>query len=321
MTKRLSVGIDEAGYGPTLGPLLLASSAFLLPEPVDNLWDYFGDVVRKQAKGRELSVWVDDSKKIKKLKSGMEQLECGVLAFHQLSHEVPKTLGRLLEDIHVDTGFVEGLPWYESLLEQKIPNFGWAGMVADKSRRLRERFEGLGVQFLGFHARPVCPREFNKIVDRTDNKGQVHFQALRSLIERAVKREPLTAALSIQCDKIGGRDRYGPLIGRIFPRTSMRIVTEGAKSSHYDVEWKARPFEIGFAQKADARHLPVALSSMLCKYLRELFMEHLNQHFQKLKPGLKKTAGYPADAKRFLSEIEDLMPDLGAPTEALIRSR
>jgi hypothetical protein len=61
---------------------------------------------------------------------------------------------------------------------------------------------------------------------------------------------------------------------------------------------------------------------MLCKYLRELFMERLNAWFlERVDRELKPTAGYPGDAERFLAAIEPSLPRLGIAREHLVRLR
>jgi hypothetical protein len=51
--------------------------------------------------------------------------------------------------------------------------------------------------------------------------------------------------------------------------------------------------------------LPVALSSMVSKYLREVLMHQFNEFWATHVPGLKPTQGYPVDARRFRDEIAE----------------
>ncbi|MCA9134862.1 MAG: hypothetical protein KDA45_16955, partial [Planctomycetales bacterium] len=63
------------------------------------------------------------------------------------------------------------------------------------------------------------------------------------------------------------------------------------------------------------RFPPTALASMLAKYLRERLMESWNAFWQLHLPGIKPTAGYPLDARRFRREIEPLARELQLPLE------
>ena len=61
---------------------------------------------------------------------------------------------------------------------------------------------------------------------------------------------------------------------------------------------------IHFAVKGDDKYLPIALASMTSKYVRELFMEALNEYFIQYAPEIRPTAGYYQDGTRFLEELE-----------------
>jgi ribonuclease HII len=68
---------------------------------------------------------------------------------------------------------------------------------------------------------------------------------------------------------------------------------------------------VRFTPRADGASIAVAVASMVCKYLRELCMEQFNGYWGKHVPGLKPTAGYPTDAKRYFEAIREPMVKLG----------
>ena len=70
--------------------------------------------------------------------------------------------------------------------------------------------------------------------------------------------------------------------------------------------------------KGDGKHAPVALASVLAKTVRELFMESLNTWFAEQVPGVRPTAGYPQDARRFLEDVASVL-DRAAPRSQLVR--
>ena len=79
-----------------------------------------------------------------------------------------------------------------------------------------------------------------------------------------------------------------------------------------------RRVEFCFQTKAE-RHLPAALASMASKYLRELAMRALNAFWCGRSPGLRPTAGYPQDAKRFRADIAHALAELQIDDRVLWR--
>jgi ribonuclease HII len=78
---------------------------------------------------------------------------------------------------------------------------------------------------------------------------------------------------------------------------------------------------VTFRPRADADHFAVALASMLSKYVRERLMAEFNRFWLERVPGLKPTAGYPADAARFWQAIRPAAAQLGLPDAAVWRAR
>jgi hypothetical protein len=67
--------------------------------------------------------------------------------------------------------------------------------------------------------------------------------------------------------------------------------------------------------------LPAALASMVSKYLRELAMLALNRYWCGVVSGLKPTAGYPTDARRWLADVDTAKKKLQIDDHLLWRCR
>ena len=78
------VGIDEAGYGPNLGPLVQAAVGLDLPDDDPAGWETMKAVVRRSHEKADGRLLIDDSKKVY-TRGGLEALERGV--GHALSWE------------------------------------------------------------------------------------------------------------------------------------------------------------------------------------------------------------------------------------------
>ena len=129
-----------------------------------------------------------------------------------------------------------------------------------------------------------------------------------------------TALTRITCDKHGGRNRYAALLQHHFPDHWIDTMEESRPRSRYRWGPSQSPTEICFRTQGEAE-LPVALASMMAKYHRELAMRAFNAFWAAQIPGIKPTAGYPQDAKRFKAEIEAVQSRLGIDDSILWRNR
>ena len=78
----LLVGIDEAGYGPLLGPLVVSAVALEVPEGLlrADLWDVLGKAVSAQKRGLAGRLLIADSKKAYNRKKGIDPLRRSISA-------------------------------------------------------------------------------------------------------------------------------------------------------------------------------------------------------------------------------------------------
>jgi len=98
---------------------------------------------------------------------------------------------------------------------------------------------------------------------------------------------------------------------------AVRVVEETRGRSAYEVPGAT----IEFLQDAEDRHELVALASMIGKYVREGAMRLFNDYWARAREGLRRTAGYGLDARRFYREIEPEIRRLNIPVEAVLRLR
>jgi len=314
-------GIDEAGYGPLLGPLVVAGAAFRVPGRVREgvLWELLEEAVSQHASHSGDRIIVDDSKKVYSSKVGLKRLEEGVLGFVRAASDLPRSGGALLEAL--GGGVPDSLaPWFRSMPDTELPVGSNVSAVESKVATLREALEQAGVEVCGVWAIPVLPKEFNQIVQRTGNKSYLLFQKCGRLLLKAfsVGRDD---ACHVLVDRHGGRIRYRRLLRDLHPAMSCDVVREGDEGSVYKMGDQSKPRTVAFKKEGDALALPVALASMTAKYVRELYMAAFNRYWQERLDGLKPTAGYAKDAKRFLAEIGPLIEENGIDRSLMVRSR
>jgi ribonuclease HII len=312
------IGIDEAGYGPSLGPFVQAAVSVRLPEGDCSGWETLRTVVRRSHEEADGRLLIDDSKKVY-TRGGLEALEHGVRAAHLMLQDA--TVGDLirktaLPGVHEE---LAGEAWYEAT--ETAPVAAQHDAISIASLALVER-QPDGTGFGPPVATVVPAPRFNRICDASGSKGAVLSRGLTELLPEVMEylkqhREPVV----IHCDKHGGRNYYAAMVQEAFPDGWIVTERESAEESRYRVELLDRPITVVFRPRADGDCLAVALASMLCKYLREVCMRQFNRFWAQHVPGLKPTAGYPGDARRFFEEIRPAMARLGLTEDQVWRKR
>src|SRR5262249_28158872 len=151
-----------------------------------------------------------------------------------------------------------------------------------------------GMRFLGFAVTLVLEAEWNVMWHALRNKAAVHARLVLQLLARLLEEQSWTSS-EVHIDRLGGRVYYEGVLSSTFPMQPLRTVSERRQDSSYELRLGGRPLEVAFHTRGDARYLPIALSSMAAKYLREQFMGDLNRYFGSHLPGLRPTAGYYGD--------------------------
>lgn len=101
----------------------------------------------------------------------------------------------------------------------------------------------------------------------------------------------------------------------------LQILEESDTRSSYRLVRGERRCEIDFVTRGETRHFPIALASIYSKYVRELYMYVFNRYWSGRVAGLKSTAGYYTDARRWLHDVGEAVGVDGASREALVRIR
>lgn len=298
------IGMDEAGYGPNLGPLVITASLWKVPgDPRDfDFWQALQSVVSqtKPAKNSPL-LHVADSKEVHSSSAGLAPLERSILPFLQLLHGENRLtsledLWQLLIDSTEHLEEIQNQPW-NSQCQFTIPTAIDTETVQQSQQELKQVLDAAGIELQAFCSEIVLPERFNERCREYGSKGVLLTRSCMQLLTRVWDRESSEPTMIIG-DKHGGRNRYDQFLNEILDGEMIFRVEESTARSVY----KIGNTEVRFQTKAEA-HFPVAVSSMVCKYTREVMMELFNQFWLQHVPDLKPTKGYPVDARRFKNEI------------------
>ncbi len=317
----LLVGIDEAGYGPLLGPLVVSAVAMTLPDEVAGipLWDLFsGGLCDRPARAKGRLVVADSKKLFHGHDRDIRELERSALGAVLLTAgKLPAALDELLSAISLEPDPHLALRWYchQPLpLPHRAQTDGLRLAVNVLSRDLAS----VGASMVAVKSVPLVEKKYNHLVRQIKNKSEILFSQTARLIHEVlnISVEP---NVRVCVDKQGGKDSYVRNLLRVFPTARLSVVTEGENESEYILQDGPRTIRLSFSQKGEQRHMLIAWASIVSKYLRELFMMQFNRFWQSAQPGLVPTAGYWEDGQRFMKDIAPLLQQMNISPDDLVR--
>jgi hypothetical protein len=314
----LVIGMDEAGYGPNFGPLVVSVTAWEVPgHPREtNFWKTLQKIVARVPSGNgDERLHVADSKQVYSSAKGLAPLERSVLSALRLS---ACPAGGFLELADGLTGRRDALgtdePWYSGC-DLPLPHADHASSFDKMASRWHERCHRHKIRLKAVRCDVVSPARFNSLTRLHNSKGAALSSISLALLRQVWDPDGSEPVLII-ADKHGGRNRYDQWIVDVLDGQMIFRQQESREMSCYRVG----STEIRFETRAES-HFPVALASMVSKYVRELSMTLFNRYWSAHVPGLKPTAGYPVDSYRFRSDIAAAQERLGISDDIVWRER
>ena len=322
------LGIDEAGYGPNLGPLVVTASIWEFADHwTQGNWESAFRQAWRDIEGiKTAPPRIDDSKRLFSPSKGIQQLEQVVLGALCTEPTPPSTAAwptswpSLCERLKVTAN----LPIWHHDIPVSLPLAATEPALADAQARWRLVQEQTGIRLVSVRAKILFPEDWNEGLEQEGNKATLLSRTSIALLRDSL-HDPLAATdhetpTQIWCDRHGGRLRYAPFLWEVFPDRLIDVVTEMPRQSTYRFRFGNAPIEVSFCCDGE-QFLPVALASMVSKYVREVSMKSFNEFWRRQLPELKPTAGYPQDAKRFRADVDFARRQLGITDRSFWRAR
>jgi len=261
------IGIDENGLGPILGPLIISGIKLKVKEPVffyskiENLKSIFK---------------IDDSKNVFKRTekwtySKGEIISLSILKTFNFENLIEKYV-RLIISNYERNFYIKNY---------KLPI--WAKTY--KENNLRDE-----INFIDYKAYAIFPNEFNKELLKI-NKFQMDIKFFLNLAYELSSNE----FNIVFCGKVGGYTYYTKEFLKL-GITKYEILKENKGHSAYRIRYRDKLFEIHFLLDGDKIYYPIAIASIIGKYLREIFMKALNENFG-FNDEIPFSSGYKHDIK------------------------
>lgn len=327
------IATDEAGYGPTLGPLVVTATRWNREGNCEwNREDFANPAadqifrrLREPLAIRGGEIVVDDSKKIHQPRS---KSNLGKPTFEPLVHIAAAAMlccGYRVESHDQLRRLI--LPPDDLVSPPWLDDASFDNSLPSQLDEIVEHWNGLkgAAKLVGVRSRSLHAAIINQAFDRGLNKADLLGETTMQLVADAVKQIESTdlpnESIHVFCDRLGGRRYYAGLIQHHFADAELAIVDETPSLSRYALKLPSgRAVEIRYTVKGDS-YPPVAMSSCISKYLREAAMRRFNAYFASRIDGLRATAGYPLDAARFLKDIARFRRRENIRDSELIRSR
>jgi ribonuclease HII len=314
-------GIDEAGYGPFVGPLTMGYSLLRMPKIDCDLWEILSTSTARKPDRKDLRrLWLDDSKKVHQGTLGRGRLERTVAAFRELVAPGRAQFDDWLSEPPAgDMRSLHAAPWFQKLDGPLCPSIQHDRARLD-SAALHRDLETAGCAVQAFGARAVPAGEWNELLQSTGGKGSANFAVAMEIVRHLLAITG-DAPLRIELDRHGARMRYADVLRNALDPLSIEIHGERPSGSTYSLKFPTRSVQLRFSEGADSTHMPVALGSLAAKQTRERLMDEFNLWWTQRLPDLKPTKGYGVDGKRWLAEVLPQLKETGVDRAILRRDR
>ncbi|MGC8976118.1 MAG: hypothetical protein ACP5OB_00620 [Candidatus Ratteibacteria bacterium] len=241
-------GIDENGFGPILGPLVITG---ILTEEDVKIPDY-----------------IKDSKVFYRCKKDFYKLEeIAILLNYFLKNKLPNSPFEIYKNFTLTSCFFEN-----NICEKNIP-FTFKTKNLNSVLEKYKNFIPQKNKFMEIKIISICPYSFNKLIKGEKSKFLLNLLNFCEIIKEMAKYKNV----EFYCGKIGGLIYYRKYLSYFYPEYEIEIIKESFDFSCYRIYLGNQNLKINFYKNVEKSSPIASLSSIMGKYIREIVMESIRK--------------------------------------------
>ncbi|HOK56922.1 MAG TPA: hypothetical protein PKV21_00315 [bacterium] len=239
-------GIDENGFGPVLGPLVI--TGILTSEDI-KIPDYIKDS----------KIFYKNKKDLKKIE------EIAVISFYMVENRTPSSPYEIFKRFSYKKCAFE-----ENLCEKNIPLFFESENIKEIIKRYSDLLKEKD-KIKRIEVKTVCPYFFNDFVKKKKSKFLLNLFNFCEIIKEMENYKNI----KFFCGKIGGTIYYRNFLKYFLPDYEIYALKETDDFSEYKISKKNLSFELGFYKNVENISPVASFSSIIGKYMREIIMKSI----------------------------------------------
>lgn len=252
----LCLAIDENGYGPIMGPLVV--TGVLGTSDVHN---WAGDIY--------------DSKKLLYSRTGYEKIEMIALSVFKIStQKFPENVFEVFENFQTNNNCKEKSSsiCFKNLPE--IPFWTSKERILEYCEYFSELCDKQKIKIVSLNSLILCAGGFNKLCRNGLMKDFINYLIFEKIILHTVEN---CDNLLVMAGKIGGRKTYDEFLKNGFSDWKILENKKNTNISEYLLKKNSSAIDLNFIRDIESKSFLGVLAGIYGKYVRELFMVSINK--------------------------------------------
>ncbi|HOK79430.1 MAG TPA: hypothetical protein PK303_00775 [bacterium] len=247
--------LDENGYGPVMGPLVVTG-------------------VSGTADSEKFPEQIFDSKRLFSSRNSFPKIERIALSIFKIAYNrFPFTYNELFERSFECVNGNSGICWKNF---PEIPFSSDKVEIENYASNLQEYLKKNHICLLSIHSQVLCVQAFNNLSRKHLKKDFINYLMFEKII---LKHQKDYDHIVVKAGKIGGRNYYKKFLTSSFRHWEIHCQKENTAASEYLIKKDRKQILLTFLKNIESISFLGILAGIYGKYIRELFMIAINKFF------------------------------------------